>query len=79
MVNKYLVSVGQMSVGQMAFDRKVRNQNSAPEINSVWQTNDAANAVKLFSLVGNCDIDYFIFRSRFNSMRPKFLKFERFF
>ncbi len=79
MVNKPLVSVGQMSVGQMALDRKVWNQNSAPEINSVWQMNDAANAAKLFSLVGNCDIDLFIFRRRFHIIGPKFLKFERFF
>jgi hypothetical protein len=28
-------------------------------------------------LVGNCDIDLFIFCYRFHIMRPKFLKFER--
>ncbi len=27
--------------------------------------------------VGNCDIDFFIFRHRFQIGRPKFTKFER--
>jgi hypothetical protein len=29
------------------------------------------------SFVGNCDIDFFIFRHHFCITRPKFLKFER--
>ncbi len=29
------------------------------------------------SVVGSCDIDFFMFRHRFRIMRLKFLKFER--
>ncbi len=37
----------------------------------VWRIADKV------SLLGNCDIEIFVFRHRFRIMSPKFLKFER--
>ncbi len=66
-----------MSVGQMAFIPKGAEPKFGSRNKLGLAKNDAANAAKLFSLVGNFDIDFF--RRRFHRIRPKFMKFERFF